>query len=311
MALMALAGMTASTIIFLSTVAQQFNVPYYAMSGVGCLMSAAALALAIGEGFGKLDLCQWMWVWLLGALNATAEVLVLMAVAVGAPQGDTMALNSINIVVATIFGRIFLGEPMQLLHIVAVVFCVLGAVLVSRPEASPELDIQSMGIARWLGSLLAIGSGGSDGALLVAARKAQGVSPLITTCSVFMHQGPALMALSLAGVVTEAPLEGCVAAPFRMLLFLAVVMLLNFTIMGAYNAGSQLCPPAASSIVFTGVAMPASYVAQMFVHHKSPGPLTTLGAMFLLLAVALMAMARRQYPAPTSESCPAAEPPCP
>jgi len=71
------------------------------------------------------------------------------------------------------------------------------------------------------------------------------------------------------------------------------LLLLMATCVCAISLGSQMCPAVASSTIFTSVSMTLGYVAQSMIHHQRPEALTGAGAFLMLLAVALIALARR------------------
>lgn len=296
MMLMALAGIASSVGVTLSTLSRQLNFPYYPLMGTASLLIGFICAVAItyrGDA-SKLGLHEWKWVWLRGVFGCATFILNLMAVAAGAPLGDVSALTSVNIVVAALMGRAFLGEQLRFLHIVALNCSILGAVLISKPDLfvnSQQTDIATP----WLGYSLAVGAGMASGGLFIAARKSQGISAIVMTCSVATHEGIALFLLPWTGLVVDAPVEALWEAPLECAVFFIMLFMLTAFACVAVSVGAQLCPAAASSTIYTSTSMSFGYMAQVLIHHKAPQPITMMGACMMLLAVSLMALARWWY----------------
>ena len=72
----------------------------------------------------------------------------------------------------------------------------------------------------------------------------------------------------------DGPLETLAANPvMAAILLLAFVAILLVTVM-AMSVGSQLCPAAASSTIYTSVSMSLGYAAQAFIHRQPPDAIT-------------------------------------
>lgn len=297
MMLMCMAGVGVSAMVILSIVAKKLHFPFYALMGAALLLMGAILAVVTsfrGE-LCKLELHQWKWVYMRGLFGCATYIQILIAVALGAPLGDVSALTSANVVVAALLGRVFLREPLRLLHVIALCCSIVGAVLISKPETLLGIEGQKSSNA-WLGYALAIGAGVSSGGLFIAARKSQGISPLILTCSVSTQEGLGLLLLLWSGVVSEAPLDLMQTSSVKLVgVFVALLALVFFSCC-TLSMGAQLCPASASSTIYTSTSMLLGYAAQVAIHHETPRTITILGTLLMLSAVVLMSIAKCWYP---------------
>jgi len=293
MLIMAAAAVGASICMTLCSMVKELQLPYYRLSGSAEIVMAAALAIIIvmkGE-LSRVQAHEWKWIVLRGSFGSATAILAWAAVAEGAPVGDASSLGSVNVVVATLLGRAFLGEPLTCFHVLALVCSLVGAVFVSKPEAIMGTADTNMTTA-WFGHALALASGLSSGGLFIASRKSQGISPLVMSFSVSLQEGLSLWLVTSIGLVEDGPLEPLLETPAVGLgMFMAFLLLLSgcvFTI----SLGSAMCPAAASSTIFTSVSMVLGYVAQSIIHRQHPDVFTKVGAALMLLAVSLIAVAR-------------------
>jgi drug/metabolite transporter (DMT)-like permease len=295
MLIMAAAAAGASICMTLCSMVNELKLPYYRLSGSAEIVMAAVLAIFIlmnGE-LSRVRKHEWKWIVLRGAFGSATAIFAWAAVAEGAPVGDASSLGSVNVVVAALLGRAFLGEPLTCFHVLALVCSLVGAVLVSKPEAIMGTPNTNTNLSTaWFGHALALASGLSSGGLFIASRKSQGISPLIMSFSVSLQEGLSLWVVTSIGLVEDGPLEPLFETPaVGMGLFMAFFILLAgcvFTI----SLGSAMCPAAASSTIFTSVSMVLGYVAQSVIHHQHPDVFTKIGAGLMLLAVSLIAAAR-------------------
>jgi len=290
---MAAAGAGASICMTLCSLVHEWQIPYYRLSGAAEIVMAAGLAIMIlrNDELSKVQAHEWKWIVMRGAFGSATAVFAWAAVAEGAPVGDASSLGSVNVVVAALLGRAFLGEPLSFFHILALVCSIVGTVLVTKPEAIMGAAGPTLNTA-WFGHALALASGMSSGGLFIASRKSQGISPLVMSFSVSLQEGLSLWIVTSIGLVEDGPLEPLLADPAKGLgSFLSFALILGVCIY-TISLGSQLCPAAASSTIFTSVSMVLGYVAQSIIHHQHPDALTQLGAGLMLLAVALIAVAR-------------------
>mmetsp|Transcript_107645 Transcript_107645/g.273322 ORF Transcript_107645/g.273322 Transcript_107645/m.273322 type:complete len:390 (+) Transcript_107645:70-1239(+) len=296
MLLIMVAGIGVTSIVILSVVIKELGMPYYTLVGVAIMVVGLCEAgyLASRGEFSKVESRHIKWVWMRGVCGTGTLVFGLMAVQTGAPVGDVSALGSVNAVVAALLGRAFLGEPLGALHIAAVGLSILGAFLVSKPQALLGLGPSGVAVP-WLGYLLAVLSGILSGGSFIASRKAQAVSPLMMSFSVCIQETPVIILLPLLNLVDEVPLTVLVGSPLQGASVFAGLMLLVFISVAAMSAGSQLCPAAAGSTIYTSVSMALGFTAQIVLSSETPDVVTLSGASSMLLAVCLMAISRRWY----------------
>jgi len=288
---MAIAGAVPPVFMVFEEVAKKMKIPYYASMGTAEVFLGLVVAFAVLCRREALKSGELKWVLLRGFFGTTCFVLSLLAVSLGAPLGDVNALGSINVVVAALLGRLFLGEDLRLLHVLALCCSVLGAFMVCKPEVLLGLRPPSHGMP-WLGYGLALLSGFCYGGIFIASRKSQEVSVYIMTFSVLAQGSAAFWIVSLAGVVQEAPLNTVTEAPLRTLAFTAAIFVMVAILIVTLTLGSQKCPAAVSSTILTSVQMSLGYLLQALTHSEPPQMLTFCGAGLMLLAVSLMALAR-------------------
>jgi len=303
MLLMAFAGISESGLVVLSTVTKKVGIPYYPLIGSGNLLLLISLMCLGHKDLQQLTCKQVKWIWLRGVFGCATFMLALLAVAAGAPIGDASALGTINVVVAAILGRMFLGERLRAIHVIAVGASFAGAVLVAKPETLLGMR-RVEGGAPWLGYLCALGSGLTSGVLFIASRKSQDISTTLMTSSLAAHLFVACWVVALTGLADDAPLNSLTLSPLASMAWLVGLMVLDSANGISTTLGSQICPAAASSTIFTSTQMTLGYVADILIHGTSPEPLTIAGASLMLLAVLLMALASKTEE-PEEEAAPA------
>jgi len=127
---------------------------------------------------------------------------------------------------------------------------------------------------------------------------------LLMTSSVALQEGVMCCCLPLVGLVTEVGLNQVLTdTPWEAIATFGVMLLIVTVASASLSAGSQLCPAAASSTIFTSVGMSACYAVQMILHGQTPKPLTILGAALMLVSVSLMACARWFYTVADVDAC--------
>jgi len=294
MAMMAVAAACTSSCTILCSLVSQLQIPYYRLSGAAELLLAFGLMVTIfakGE-ISKVQPHQWKWILLRGAFGSATALLGWIAVAVGAPVGDASALGSVNVVVAALLGRVFLGEPLRFLHILALVSSVVGAFIVSRPGAATEDVQQTLAHPVWLGYSFALAAGICSGGLFIASRKSQDISPLLMSFSVSFQEGICLWTVATFGLVEDGPLEPLIASPYLGMAWMTVFVMIFLVTIGSMTVGAQECPALASSAIYTSMSMSLGYVAQTLIHRQHLQPMKVAGAALMLLAVVLIAAAR-------------------
>jgi len=306
MAFMAGAGAGMALMVTASTIVKdRFHLPYYYLMGTANIAVGAGLAIAsaVTGDLQRLAARGWKWVILRGAFGMACYALALLAVAYGSPLGDASALQSINVVMSALLGRAFLGESLRALHIATLCMSVVGAWLVSKPES---LFGGHASGAPWLGYGFALSSGFVSGALFIASRKSQGISPLVMTSSVTLQEGAIHFVLAWCGTVKEMPMTRMLETPVQSIAMFMVFLFLVMLASGSMSVGSQMCPAAMSSTIFTCTSMSLSFAAQTLLHSEPPELLTVMGAALMLSAVSLMAFARWYYSPGTARSAPRA-----
>jgi drug/metabolite transporter (DMT)-like permease len=302
MTLMAFAGLGLALLVILDSVVKRHGFPYAALFGSASICLGLVLAcFTWSKGLlAKLTSRQWMWVVMRGTFGSSTYVLTLLAVITGAPLGDASALQSTNVVAAAVLGRAFLGETLRALHVCALGFSMVGAVIISRPQAL--FGAPTTGGTAWLGCALALAAGAASGGSFIAARKSQDVSPLIMTTSVCFQEGLSMCLLFALGLVRDPPLSAIYEAPWSAAIVFAALVLAIALASCTLSAGAQMCPAALASTVFTSMNMSLCFAAQALLDDEVLDALSLLGAGLLLLGVALMALARSWYSADTSDT---------
>merc|ERR1719162_1797649 len=77
---------------------------------------------------------QWKWLFLMSVFGFLSFLFSVLAIRLGASPGDVASLQSVNLVVAAVLGRLFLNERLGPAHLVSLLCSVCGAVLISKPE---------------------------------------------------------------------------------------------------------------------------------------------------------------------------------
>jgi len=306
MGLMSLGGLSNALVVMAHDVMDRFGLPYFPVMGTACLTWGLFVLAMIGPSGALSKLTQRQRKWavirgLFGALTLTLQVLSNVA---GAPLGDASTLFSINVVVAALLGRIFLGEPLKALHICALLSSTVGAVLVSKPQAlfGASEEAEAPHGQPVLGYALALLAGVASGGIFIAARKAQGINPSVLMFSVSINDGASFWVLYLSGVLEPVSLSPFLVEPGLAALAFLALFVLFMLLCSTVSAGGQLCPAVVSATLYTSVGMTASFVGQTVLKQEYPNRASLVGAGFMLLGVALMALARRAPSAPSS-SC--------
>lgn len=163
--------------LMISKILQAWDWPYFFLAGLSALCITLGLAITMAcQKTYKLQRREVKWVILRGFFGCGNNVLSVCAVLAGAEVGSVGALGCVNTVVAALLGRLVLGEALGKLHILAVVFSLTGAVLISDPAHA----ISSMG-SSLLGNLLALMAGVSLGCMFISSRKSGSASSMMLT----------------------------------------------------------------------------------------------------------------------------------
>jgi len=282
-------GLTITVQLVLSKLLLEWGWPFFRMMGTSAALLALVIAVALAAVGAELPSRQRTWVLLRGGFGTCAVALSFLAVRLGAGPGDVGSLASINTIAAALLGRIFLGEALRRVHLIALICSLTGAVLISQPS------FLFGGVAansHWLAYLLAVASGVFFACVFIAARKAEGAS-------VWHHAMPACavsafvwILLPCTPLVEEASLSQMVASPVQALGWLAWLVMSSVVSITTNSAGSKLCPAAVSATVSTASRMVFGYLAQVLIFGMGLNSYTLTGAGLMLVAVVIMAIAR-------------------
>jgi len=264
--------------------------PFFRIIGSSCVV--AAVCFAVVGAFRQADMPNaqiWKWLVLRGFFALTAFVLMSSAVRVGASTGDVASLSSINIVVAAVLGRIFLGEPLNRMHVVAICCCVLGTILISRPQF---LFGGSGGDSAWGGYMLAVLAGFTQACIAISCRKAGNASMYFMNSATLMVNGIGFVALPYTPFIEDASLRPLLLSPLAAAAWIGLIFIVTVLSTAANSGGSVWCPAAVSATINTAARMVFGYFAESVIFGKQPDLLTVSGAAAMLGGVVIMALAR-------------------
>ncbi|CAE7412501.1 NLRC5 [Symbiodinium pilosum] len=281
--------------LMLCKLLQGWDWPYFFLAGLCSLLIVLGLnALMITQqGMAAYD-CQrkeLKWVFLRGFFGSGNNVLGVCAALSGAPMGSIGALSSVNTVVAALLGRAVLGEPLGKLHVLAVLFSVAGAVLISDPVATVSAGASS-GAAAYLGYALALLAGISLGFMFISTRKSASASSMLLTTSAMVQRWVICWILAFVPSVRDGHFQMLADSPALALLIFISLLFVLLVCNLLSSAGSKLCPAAISATVMTATNMSTGYLVDVLLFHKIPNLWTICGALMMLLAVVTVALAR-------------------
>eukprot|EP00930_Biecheleria_cincta_P042537 TRINITY_DN29274_c0_g1_i1.p1 TRINITY_DN29274_c0_g1~~TRINITY_DN29274_c0_g1_i1.p1 ORF type:complete len:318 (+),score=36.22 TRINITY_DN29274_c0_g1_i1:278-1231(+) len=202
-----------------------------------------------------------------------------------------------------LMGHLFLRERLKLVHAMALVCSVTGAVLISRPQFI--FGTNSTG-SSYTGYLLALVSGFFNASEYICARKSTRVPvSFISTC-IATGSGILFVILPHLPFVEDSPVSVALAEPLKAIGFTMAAFGLALWGIGAGSAGSKMCPAAVSATVYTASSMIFGYLAQTVFFNMVPQALTIVGATLMLVACALMTVSReprslKEGPAPGTD----------
>lgn len=265
--------------------------PFFRLTGSAAAGNAAVLALGCWlAGVSLPARREWKWVILRSFLGVANYLLLIVAVRLGTSPGDASSLSSVNMVMGSVLGRIFLKEPFLWAHVLSICCSLAGAVLISRPSFMFGSD--ASGGAHWLGYVLSVLAGLSQAGSSIAARKSGTASVSIMTEVTMLMSGVTFWLLPLTPLVEDFSLEPLPGEPWRALGYLCLLWSCGLLAVGMTTAGSKWVPAAVSQTVGTASRMLWGYVAQVLVFRTDPDTLTTVGAVLMLCGVVAMTLAR-------------------
>ncbi|CAE8635531.1 unnamed protein product [Polarella glacialis] len=227
--------------------------------------------------------------------------LMFLSVLLGSNLGDVSALVSINVVVAALLGRIFLKEALRWVHLVSVAASLLGALLISRPEAlfgkSAQESIEGGSLA-WLGYVFGPIAGFFDACSLICARKCQNSSEWHVA---FAYYGQScILLILLMFVPLGLPLgqlksvAAVMAAPWEAIGWLALLTAVDIPNMVLFASGAKILPAAISATTDAATRIVCGYLASVLLFDGRMDELRWAGSGLMLASVLVMAAVREQ-----------------
>eukprot|EP00929_Paragymnodinium_shiwhaense_P088236 TRINITY_DN4851_c0_g1_i3.p1 TRINITY_DN4851_c0_g1~~TRINITY_DN4851_c0_g1_i3.p1 ORF type:complete len:401 (-),score=48.26 TRINITY_DN4851_c0_g1_i3:160-1362(-) len=289
--MMFVAGVFSTMQLVVSKTLQSAGWPYYKMLALASALASGIFALLAGLSkaqFPERRCFKWVLMRALASNGMLGSMIA--AVQFGAPAGDVAALSSVNTVFAALLGRAFLGEPLQLAHIVSLLCCMTGSVLISKPEF---LFGSGSSAAPTVAYVMAVVSGLSAAVISISARKAGNTSAwILNTCATFTGAA-AFLAMPLTCMVEEPDLSkfqsrfdvGCLCIATK-------VVMLIFGI-GTTTLGAMWCPAAVSATVLVSARLTLGYLTDVLIFGVTVDSLSFCGAVLMLGAVLAMTCARK------------------
>ncbi|CAE7203677.1 unnamed protein product [Symbiodinium natans] len=305
--LMAASGLAVTCEMVTSKIIEDMHWPYWYLLAACCAVATIANGFVLWwQGVGCPQVQDVKWILARALFENLHWMLAIYAVLVGAAPGDVAALTSIDIIAAALLGLLFLGERVSVVHFVALVLSVTGAICISQPQflfGIVEGSKQSP-----LGYCLAMLAGCFQAGAFVCARKSAHLPvSLLTVVSLFLTVPLAFVPPCLSpgadsmDLVMEKPWEA-----LGLLSMMTAWVLFSILLPAA---GATRCPAAVSATVFTSSSMISGYLAQTVLFDDVPKPLKLFGAACMLFSVVMMAVRcqRDEEPEPSCADC-SAEP---
>ncbi|CAE7782494.1 NLRC5 [Symbiodinium sp. CCMP2456] len=241
-------GCFATLNLMLSKLLQGWQWPYFFFAGLCSLVIVLCLnaVMVARQGIAAYhcERKEIKWVLLRGLFGSSNNVLSVCAALAGAPMGSIGVLSSVNTVVAALLGRVVLGEPLGKLHILAVLFSVAGAVLISDPKATVSEGTAS-GASAYLGYVLALLSGVSLGFIFISSRKSKSASPMLLTTSSMTFRCVTCCTLACIPAANSGGLQVLADSPgFAVLLLLVLLVAMLVSNLTVSDRSSALLPSA-------------------------------------------------------------------
>eukprot|EP00746_Dinoflagellata_sp_MGD_P004777 gnl/MRDRNA2_/MRDRNA2_109242_c0_seq1.p1 gnl/MRDRNA2_/MRDRNA2_109242_c0~~gnl/MRDRNA2_/MRDRNA2_109242_c0_seq1.p1 ORF type:complete len:381 (-),score=62.12 gnl/MRDRNA2_/MRDRNA2_109242_c0_seq1:130-1272(-) len=288
--LMMCEGLLATCQLILAKFLQSLEMPFFRLNIVCCCCVAifAISSLVVTQEEMPAPRSR-KWILFRGASGCSSFFLTILAVQIGTPLGDVASLTSVNTVVAAFLGRVFLGELLRLLHVVALCCSAVGAFLISKPG----MLFAGGANVQLLGSMFAVGSGFFAACTFIASRKAPETPVHFFTISISVQSALYASVLVSCDVMKDFSLDAAMASPLRAVGVLGAMLVLTLGSMSANAGGSRWCPAAVSATISTAMRMVCGYLAQIIFFGVMPDALTIGGAALMIIGVAIMAFARK------------------
>ena len=290
--LMAGSGFSVTCEMVTSKIIEGMHWPYWYLLAACCLLAGSANGLVLRwQGVGCPKRQDVKWVMARALFENLHWMLAIWAVLIGATPGDVAALTSIDIIAAALLGLIFLGEKMTIVHLVALIASVTGAICISQPQflfGAPDGAEQSP-----LGYCMAMLSGCFQASAFVCARKSAHIPvSLLTIVSLSFAVLLAFVppALGITDSTPQDALDTVRTQPWLALGLLSILTVWCLFSIVLPAAGATRCPAAVSATVFTSSSMVSGYIAQTVLFDDAPTALKLFGAGCMLASVVMMAV---------------------
>jgi len=283
-----------------SKVLHEAGWPYFTIMASSALLTS--LLFAVGSFARKHPpprFSDLKWVVSRALFGVSTVILSVTAVQLGSSPGDVSTLTSINIVFAALLGQLFLQERLRLVHVMAVIFSLVGAVLVARPA----FLFGSSTTGSWIGSSLALLSGFMYACVYICARKSREVAVGWLSCATAGAAVPIFLMLPLTPLAQTEAMDLVLAQLLLAATLLGLVLMTTLVAIFLSTLGSALCPAAVSATIYTASSMLFGYSAQTLLFGMSPDSLTLLGAGLMFTSVVCMALARIDRSPPSTNAC--------
>lgn len=264
-------------------VTKQHGWPTFALLAEGYLVAALVFGLVTLCRKRSIDRGALPWLALRSIAGCLAVILTWAAIYSGTSPGTASAIESTQLAMAAILGKLLLGEELHGLQICAIGVAVIGAALVAVTQGT-----NSFQSSPFIGVLLALAAAACKASSFVISRRLKNTSSSHIAFGVSLCASPGCFLLHLmvepCGSSTASLLEGLsiVAACSSMLLLLII---LN-------AAGSKRTSAAISTSVFTSAFIVSSYAANIFALGMLPSWSTLCGVIMLLIAVFVLCWAQ-------------------
>jgi len=298
---MGYAATTHNTVLLLSKLLANGQWPFYHMMGTALLFSVTSFFLLasgtrIHGSTPPPEAAERKWVFLRGLCGTSNLLSQLLAVRSGVPMGDIAAFTSINMVFAALLGRLFLGEALGRVHIVALSSSLAGALLISKPGFIFGEPASSS--ASGVGYLFALAAGVSQAALFICARKSRGSSVLYHSLASQSCAGMTMLLICATGVIEDSSLSNVATFPWEAVGWTGLLYLCVFTGTFFLSSAAKMCPAAVSAMVCTAAHMIIGYVVQVLFLGVTPEMSTVGGAILMFAGVVVMVVARAAAASP-------------
>eukprot|EP00929_Paragymnodinium_shiwhaense_P034993 TRINITY_DN18979_c0_g1_i1.p1 TRINITY_DN18979_c0_g1~~TRINITY_DN18979_c0_g1_i1.p1 ORF type:complete len:389 (+),score=58.61 TRINITY_DN18979_c0_g1_i1:138-1304(+) len=290
--LMFVAGFISISRLVLSKTMQSVGLPYYNILSMSFALAFSVFALLAGLLKAPCpERKSLKWILMVGIAANGRFASLIVAVQLGAPTGDVAAVSSVNTVFAALLGRIVLGEPLQLSHIVSALCCMIGGVLIAKPVFLFGASSSSVPSTAYL---MAVLSGFCAAVIAISARKAGDESPwFLNMC----QSGLGCLVFAALPFTSLANEPDVVSVLQNNLDVATASILANFLMsvigIGCTTLAGMLCPAAVTATVGVSSCITLGYMADVLIFGMNIDALSCCGAALMLSSVLVMACTRK------------------